>query len=64
MRTSSLGINRGSGLLNAKVYQEVGVNYTLLETCHIDDNDDMKFYKKHKEQMSKQVAQAVIDYFK
>ena len=58
------GVYGSDGLLNARTFQELGVNYTLLETCFIDDNDDMKFYKKNKDQMAKQVAQAVIDYFK
>lgn len=64
LNTWGAGVYGSDGLLNARVYQEVGVNYSLLETCFIDDNDDMKFYKKNKEQMSKQVAQAVVDYFK
>ena len=58
------GVYGSDGLLNARTYQEVGVNYSLLETCFIDDNDDMKFYQKNKDQMAMQVAQAVIDYFK
>lgn len=58
------GVYGSSGLLNARVFQEIGVNYTLLETCFIDDNDDMRFYKNNKEQMAKQVSQAVIDYFR
>ena len=64
MDIEKTGLNTSYGLRNAKVYQEVGVNYTLLETCYIDDNDDMVFYKKHKDQMAKQVAQAITDYFK
>jgi len=64
LNTWGSGVYGSDGLLNARTYQEVGVNYSLLETCFIDDNDDMKFYKNNKEQMAAQVAQAVIDYFK
>ncbi len=64
LRTYVNALNPSTGLLNARAFQEIGVNYTLLETCFIDDNDDMKFYKKNKEQMAKQVSQAIIDYFK
>lgn len=64
LNTWGAGVYGSDGLLNARVFQEIGVNYSLLETCFIDDNDDMKFYIKSKSQMAKQVAQAVIDYFK
>ena len=64
LSTWGSGVYGSTGLVNARVYTELGVNYTLLETLFIDDNDDMKFYKKNKEQMARQVAQAVIDYYK
>ena len=63
MNTWGSGVYGSSGLLNARVYQELGVNYSLLETCFIDDNDDMKFYKNNKETMARQVAQAIVKYF-
>lgn len=54
---------KSSGLLNARVYTELGVSYGLLETCFIDDRDDMKFYHKHRTAMAKAVSDAIISYF-
>ena len=63
MTTWGSGVYGSSGLLNARVYQEMGVNYSLLETCFIDDNDDMKFYKNNKKEMAEKVAQAIVRHF-
>lgn len=52
-----------STLLNCRVYNEMGVSYSLLETCFIDDRDDMNFYRKHKNKMAKAVANTIIDHF-
>lgn len=58
---------RGSGLfgsatlLNARVCQELGVNYSLIETCFIDDRDDMNFYASHKKRMSRAIVSAISD---
>lgn len=52
-----------STLLNARVYNEMGVSYALLETCFIDDRDDMNFYRRHKNKMAKAVANTIINYF-
>lgn len=54
---------KSPGLLNARVYQEMGVSYGLLETCFIDDKDDMKFYFKKRNKMAKAVSNAIISYF-
>lgn len=58
------GLTRRSDLLNARVMNEIGVSYGLLETCFIDDYDDMKYYKNHKGAMAEAVANAVIAYFR
>lgn len=67
---NNLGLNTwGSGvygspnLLNAKTYNELGVNYTLLETCFIDDKDDMKFYMKNRDKMAEAIADVIAVYF-
>lgn len=48
-----------SGLYNARVCQEIGVNYSLIETAFIDDADDMKFYKKNKDKMADAIVRAI-----
>ena len=53
------GIEKSGGLYNAKICQEVGVNYSLIETAFIDDADDMKFYNKNKKKMAKSLANAI-----
>lgn len=58
------GFFPSSGLLNARVMQEIGVNYSLLETCFIDDGDDMKFYNAHKTEIAGAVATAISNYFR
>lgn len=54
---------RSEGLLNARVYQEIGVNYGLLETCFIDDKDDMTLYHAKRDDLAKAVAGAIVKYF-
>jgi hypothetical protein len=44
------------------VFTEIGVNYSLLETCFIDDRDDMKFYLKKRDKMAAAVAKAIVDF--
>ena len=53
------GVEASSGLYNAKVCQEIGVNYSLIETAFIDDADDMKFYNKNKNKMAEVIAKAI-----
>lgn len=51
---------RSSGLLNARVFQEMGISYGLLETCFIDDKDDMAFYSRRCDDMAQAVSQAIV----
>ena len=62
LRTWGSGVYRSSKLRNAKVFTEIGVNYSLLETCFIDDKDDMKFYLKKRDKMAEAVAKAIVKY--
>ena len=63
LNTWGSGVFGSSTLLNAKVFNELGINYSLLETCFIDDRDDMKFYLKKRDQMADAVANAIVNYF-
>ncbi|MBP3872553.1 MAG: N-acetylmuramoyl-L-alanine amidase [Lachnospiraceae bacterium] len=63
LNTWGSGVYGSSGLLNAKVYTEIGINYSLLETCFIDDKDDMKFYLKKRDDMAEAVAGAIAKYW-
>lgn len=51
------------GLLNARLCQEKGISYGLLETAFIDDKDDMDFYKNNKTAMAKAVSDAIVKYY-
>ena len=57
------GIHSSSTLFNARICQELGVNYALAETAFIDDKDDMKFYNSHKLDMAKALAAAIEEYY-
>ncbi len=57
------GVCTSPNLLNARVCQELGVSYGLLETAFIDDGDDMTFYSKNKNKMAQQVASTILSYF-
>lgn len=63
LNTWGSGVYGSAGLLNAKVFTEIGVNYSLLETCFIDDRDDMKFYLKNRDEMAEAVAKTIAEYF-
>ena len=63
LNTWGSGVYGSSTLLNARVFTELGMNYTLLETCFIDDRDDMKFYLKNSDEMADAVAKAIAAYF-
>ena len=56
------GLQLSAKLLNARICQELGVNYSLIETAFIDDADDMKFYNKNKEKMAAAISSAIDDY--
>ena len=57
------GVYGSSGLFNARICQEVGTSYGLIETAFIDDKDDMTFYNKNKAKMAKAIADTIINYF-
>lgn len=63
LNTWGSGVYGSATLLNAKVFTELGINYSLLETCFIDDRDDMNFYLKKRDEMAEAVAGAVAEYF-
>ncbi len=54
------GIFTDSTLLNPKLAESKGVSYGLLETCFIDDKDDMTYYKKNKTKLAKAVADGIL----
>lgn len=57
------GIFASSTLFNARVCQELGVDYALLETAFIDDGDDMKFYKNNKKKIAKAIAKEIVKHY-
>ena len=57
------GVFTSDGLRNARMCTEQNVDYTLLETCFIDDMDDMAFYEKNKNNMAKTVADCIVSYY-
>lgn len=57
------GVFASGTLFNARICQELGVSYGLLETAFIDDGDDMKFYTANKNKMAKAVSDAIVKYF-
>lgn len=57
------GIFESDGLRNARMCAEQNVDYTLLETCFIDDMDDMAFYEKYKNNMAKTVADCILSHY-
>ena len=57
------GVFESDGLRNARMCAEQGVDYTLLETCFIDDMDDMAFYEKNKNNMAKTVADSIASFY-
>ena len=56
------GLYGSAGLLNARTCQELGVNYSLIETAFIDDRDDMNFYNSHKSSMANAVSSAIVSF--
>ncbi len=57
------GVSVSSTLFNARICQELGVSYALVETAFIDDKDDMKFYNKKKSAMASAIANAIVAYY-
>ncbi len=54
------GIFTNSSLRNPRLAEENGVSYGLLETCFIDDKDDMDFYNARKYEMATGVVNGII----
>ncbi|MDO4475815.1 MAG: N-acetylmuramoyl-L-alanine amidase [Lachnospiraceae bacterium] len=58
------GIHPSATLTNCKVFQELGVDYALMETAFIDDADDMRFYQNNKLKMAKVIAEVIANAYK
>ena len=59
--------NRGVKKKNFTVIAKAkaqGTSSALLETCFIDDADDMKIYEEKKDDIAKSIAEAIITQFK
>ncbi|MCD7745139.1 MAG: N-acetylmuramoyl-L-alanine amidase [Lachnospiraceae bacterium] len=61
--SSHSGLCRRSDLFNMNRCNANNVSYGLLETCFIDDKDDMTFYNKNKKAIAQAVADALLDSF-
>lgn len=58
------GVKKRSGLQNMNLCKGAqGVSYALLETCFIDDKDDMELYAKRKDAVAYAVASGMAEGF-
>lgn len=58
------GVKRRSGLLVMNtVKKKYGVSHALIETCFIDDADDVKLYLASKQKVAQAIAQGVAEGF-
>ena len=58
------GVKKRSDLLNMNTCKKrQGVSYALLETCFIDDLDDMKLYNAKKDLLIDAIASGIVDGF-
>lgn len=58
------GVKHRSNLLNMNICKgKQGVSYALLETCFIDDIDDMKLYTANKDKVVSAIADGIINGF-
>ena len=57
------GAKKRTDLLNMNTCYRSGVPYILIETCFIDNKNDMKHYKEHLYRIWGEVAEAVCDYY-
>lgn len=58
------GVKRRSNLLVMNtVKKKYGISHALIETCFIDDADDMKLYLANKEKVAQAIAQGVAEGF-
>lgn len=58
------GVNPRSNLQNMNICKgSQGVSYALLETCFIDDQDDMILYEKTKDKIAKAIVDGIAEGF-
>jgi N-acetylmuramoyl-L-alanine amidase len=58
------GVKRRTDLLNMNTCKKVqGVSYALLETCFIDNQNDMKLYQAKKQNVVQAIAKGIITGF-
>ena len=57
------GVKRSSGLAVLKHVYKRGVSHALIETCFIDDKDDMTLYKEKFNDIAKAIADGVAEGF-
>lgn len=57
------GVKRRSGLLVMNTVKRHGISHALIETCFIDDADDMKLYLANKEKVAQAIAAGVAEGF-
>lgn len=57
------GVKRSSGLAVLKHVYKRGISHALIETCFIDDKDDMELYKAKFNEIAKAIADGVAEGF-
>ena len=57
------GVKRRNNLQNMNIIHRKGISYALLETCFIDDSDDIKLYNSKKESVALAISNGIIDGF-
>ena len=58
------GVKRNNGLLVMNTVKRAGISHALVETCFIDDRDDMVIYSAKKKEIAATIAQAVANGFR
>ena len=59
------GVRTRSNLQNMNICKgKQGVSYALLETCFIDDVDDMQLYNRKKQEVVKAIVDGIVEGFK
>ena len=57
------GVYRYDHLFNARICQELGVPYSLLEVAFLNDGDDMKFYLENYNDIARSIANTLLSHF-
>lgn len=57
------GVKRRSGLLVMNTVHQKGISHALIETCFVDDADDMKLYKAKFYEIARAIADGVAEGF-